>query len=280
MPGRLFACSTPIGNLSDVTLRLLATLSAVDLVAAEDTRRTRKLLTAHGIHARLVSYHEANEAVRTAELIERLRGGASIALVTDAGTPSVSDPGYHLIGACIAAGIPVEVVPGPSAVLAALVASGLPTARFSFEGFLSRKPGERRRRLEAIAGEDRTLVFFEAPGRLAVTLADLAEVLGPRRRGAVARELTKVHEEVVRASLEELAQRFASDEVQGEIVVVVEGCPQPAGDLDRAVTHARQLTAAGERKSAAAGRAAESFGVARREVYQALLEEPGGAADP
>jgi len=170
MPGRLFVCATPIGNLEDVTLRLLRTLAEVDAVAAEDTRRTRKLLTHYGIHAHLVSYHEANEAARTAELVDRLRNGQRIALVTDAGMPAVSDPGWHLVRACIEEGIAVEVIPGPSAVLTALVASGLPPARFAFEGFLSRKPGERRRRLEAIAEDDRTLVFFEAPGRVVATL--------------------------------------------------------------------------------------------------------------
>lgn len=270
MAGCLFVCSTPIGNLQDVTLRLLTTLAGVDLVAAEDTRRTRKLLTAHGIHARLVSYHEANEQDRTRELLERMLRGDRIALVTDAGTPSVSDPGYRMIGACIEAGVPVEVIPGPSAVLAALVVSGLPSARFAFEGFLPRKPGERLRRLEAIAGDERTLVFFEAPGRLPAVLEAMLEVFGPRQ-AAVARELTKVHEEVLRGTLAELLARLGGEAVQGEVAVVVEGSWRPEGDLAAAVARARALTAAGRPKSAAAAEVAELFGVPRRSVYDGLL---------
>ncbi|MGH2717649.1 MAG: 16S rRNA (cytidine(1402)-2'-O)-methyltransferase, partial [Actinomycetota bacterium] len=159
MAGRLHVCATPIGNLEDVTLRLLRVLGEVDLVAAEDTRRTAKLLSAHQLHARMVSYHDANERSRLPELMEQLRSGHQVALVTDAGMPSVSDPGYHLVSACLEEGIAVEVVPGPSAVLTALVASGLPPARFAFEGFLPRKGGDRARRLRSIAGDDRTLVF-------------------------------------------------------------------------------------------------------------------------
>src|SRR2546422_149997 len=222
MAGRLFVCATPIGNLEDVTLRLLRTLAEVDAVAAEDTRRTRKLLTHYGIHAHLVSYHEANEAARTPELIERLRRGQRIALVTDAGMPSVSDPGWHLVRACIEEAIAVEVVPGPSAVLTALVASGLPPARFAFEGFLSRKPGERRRRLEAIAQDDRTLVFFEAPGRVAAALQAMLEAFGPRR-AAVARELTKVHEEGLRATRPELIDQVQGEAGLGEAALALEG---------------------------------------------------------
>ncbi|HWD07836.1 MAG TPA: 16S rRNA (cytidine(1402)-2'-O)-methyltransferase, partial [Actinomycetota bacterium] len=237
MTGRLYVCATPIGNLEDVTLRLLRVLGEVDLVAAEDTRRAAKLLAAHGIHARTVSYHDANERSRLPELMEQLQGGRRVALVTDAGMPSVSDPGYHLVSACREVGVPVEVVPGPSAVLTALVASGLPPARFAFEGFLPRKPGDRSRRLQAIAGDDRTLVFFEAPGRLAETLGAMAEVFGPRR-AAVARELTKLHEEVVRGSLPELAEAFGSGPVRGEITVVVEGAVPGRGDLRRALAAA------------------------------------------
>lgn len=270
-PGRLFVCATPIGNLEDVTLRLLRTLAEADAVAAEDTRRTRKLLTHHGVHAHLVSYHEANEVARTPELIDRLRRGQRIALVTDAGMPAVSDPGWHLVRACIDEGIAVEVVPGPSAVLTALVASGLPPARFAFEGFLPRKPGERRRRLEAIARDDRTLVFFEAPGRVVATLEALLEVLGPRR-AAVARELTKLHEEVVRGTLPELVAALSGEEVRGEVAIVVEGLPAAGGDLAAAVARARALTDEGLAKGAAASKAAAAHGVARRDVYAGLLE--------
>jgi 16S rRNA (cytidine1402-2'-O)-methyltransferase len=272
VPGRLYVCATPIGNLEDVTLRLLRTLAEVDAVAAEDTRRTRKLLTHHGIGAHLISYHEANERTRTAELLARLERGERIALVTDSGMPAISDPGYPLVRACVEAGIPVEVIPGPSAVLAALVASGLPTARFAFEGFLSRKHGERRRRLEALADDDRSLVFFEAPGRLAGTLQAMEEVFGPGRGAAVARELTKVHEEVVRGTLAELVQSFAGAEVKGEVAVVVEGAPKSAGDLEAAVEMAAELTAAGRPKGAAAKEAAAAFGQSRRAVYERLVE--------
>ena len=275
MPGRLFVCATPIGNLEDVTLRLLRILAEVDAVAAEDTRRTRKLLTHYDIHARLVSYHEANEAARTNGLVDRLRRGQSLALVTDAGMPSVSDPGWHLVRACIDEGIPVEVVPGASAVLTALVASGLPPARFAFEGFLSRKAGERRRRLEAIASDDRTLVFFEAPGRVVATLRAMLEVLGPRR-AAVARELTKVHEEVLRATLPELIAGLENDDVVGEVVIVVEGMATTTGDLAAAVAMARSLTESGSPKGAAASEAASVHGVNRRDIYDALV---GGGAD-
>jgi len=272
MPGRLFVCATPIGNLEDVTLRLLRTLAEVDAVAAEDTRRTRKLLSHHGIGARLVSYHEANERARTAELLARLERGERIALVTDAGMPAVSDPGYRLVRACIRAGIPVEVLPGPSAVLTALVASGLPTARFAFEGFLSRKPGERSRRLEALSGDDRTLVFFEAPGRLAGTLRAMLEAFGPRR-AAVARELTKVHEEVVRGTLPELVEAYGEADVRGEVAVVVEGAAGSEGDLEAARAMARELVGDGQAKGAAASRAAATFGVSRRDVYEGLLQK-------
>ena len=272
MPGRLFVCATPIGNLEDVTLRLLRILAEVDAVAAEDTRRTRKLLTHYGIHAHLVSYHEANEPSRTAELVDRLRRGQRIALVTDAGTPAVSDPGWHLLRACIEEGIAVEVIPGPSAVLTALVASGLPPARFAFEGFLSRKPGERRRRLEAIARDDRTLVFFEAPGRVVAALQAMLEAFGPRR-AAVARELTKVHEEVLRATLPELIDELQGQAVLGEVAIVVEGMPGAAGDLTAAVAMARELTTRGRPKAAAASEAASTYGVARRDVYDALLRD-------
>ncbi|HEU5002905.1 MAG TPA: 16S rRNA (cytidine(1402)-2'-O)-methyltransferase [Actinomycetota bacterium] len=270
--GRLSVCATPIGNLEDVSLRLLRVLGEADVVAAEDTRRTAKLLSAHGLHARMVSYHDANEPARTKELLGRLERGEHVALVTDAGTPAVSDPGYHLITGALAAGIAVEVVPGPSAVLAALVASGLPTARFAFEGFLPRKPGERRRRLEALAADDRTLVFFEAPSRVAGTLAAMADVLGPRR-AALARELTKLHEEVRRAPLPELAAGVAGEELRGEVALVVEGAPQAPGALEEAVALARELVAAGSPKSGAAAQAAAQHGVPRRAVYEGLLEE-------
>ena len=223
--GRLYVCGTPIGNLEDVTLRLLRILGEVDRVAAEDTRRIRKLLTHHGIDlgpARLVSCHQANEHARVPELLGYLRSGERIALVTDAGMPAISDPGYLLVDACLREGIAVEVVPGPSAVTSALAVSGLPTARFAFEGFLPRKVGERKRRLEAAGAEDRTLVFFESPERIHRTLEEIREVLG-ERRVVVARELTKLHEEVLRGTVSEVVDVIGPRRLKGEIVVLVEG---------------------------------------------------------
>lgn len=270
MSGRLYVCATPIGNLEDASHRLLRVLGEVDAVAAEDTRRTRKLLTHHGVRARLVSYHEANERERAAELVERLRRGERIALVTDSGMPAVSDPGHVLLRACIDEGIPVEVVPGPSAVLAALVVSGLPTARFAFEGFLPRKAGERRRRLEAVAGDDRTLVLFEAPGRVRDTLAEVLDVLGNRRM-ALCREITKVHEETVRGTVAEVLEALEARELLGEVVLVLEGQARGEGDLAEAVARAQELVGSGRSKGQAAAEAAARFRVRRRDVYDALV---------
>jgi 16S rRNA (cytidine1402-2'-O)-methyltransferase len=216
--GTLHVCPTPIGNLRDVTLRVLDVLAAVDIVACEDTRRTRVLLQRHAIAGRqLVSFHEHNERERAAELVARMRDGLSVALVSDAGTPLVSDPGYRLVQACIAAALPIEVLPGPSAPLVALVASGLPVARWRFVGFLPRKRGQRQRLLADAAD---TLVAFESPQRLPATLALLAEV-DPQRPVAVCRELTKLHEEVARGSAAVLAERYREHPPKGEVVLVV-----------------------------------------------------------
>src|SRR5205085_931119 len=216
--GRLVVCPTPIGNLEDVTLRVLSALRDADVIACEDTRRTRTLLDRYGVRAPLVSYHEHNEERRAAELVERMRAGAVVALVSDAGMPLISDPGYVLVQSCVAAGIAVEVLPGPSAVIAALVASGLPGDSWRFAGFLPRKRGELREVL-ARAGEA-TLVAFESPRRVPATLRVLAE-LDPERPVAVCRELTKVHEEVVRGSAAELAKRYGDAPPKGEVVLVV-----------------------------------------------------------
>lgn len=267
MVGRLFVCATPIGNLEDVTFRLLRVLGEVNVVAAEDTRRTRKLLTHHGVRAKLVSYHEGNERARAADLLERMRRGERVALVSESGMPAIADPGYQIVQACIGAGIPIEVVPGPSAVLAALAVSGLPTARFAFEGFLPKKAGERLRRLRAVSDDDRTLVFFEAPGRVAASLRDLQTVLGDRAI-ALVREITKVHEEVVRGRISEVLE--AAGDVKGEVVLVVEGKSRGAGDLEAAVAAARRLVGEGVPKAKAAAETASAMGVARREVYEAL----------
>lgn len=269
MPGRLYLCATPIGNLEDVTLRLLRILREADVVAAEDTRRTRKLLTRHGLSAKLVSYHDINERDQGRKLVERMKRGDRVALVTDSGTPAISDPGYRIIQECIEAGIPIEVLPGPSAVTAALVVSGLPTDRFSFEGFLPRKSGEQRRRLEDVAADDRTLIFFEAPGRVSQTLAAMREVLGDRR-AALVRELTKVHEEVIRATLSDLIAELEGRDLLGECVLVVGGSERPMNDLAAALERAVQLVRGGETRSAAARIAAGEFGVHRRRVYEAL----------
>jgi 16S rRNA (cytidine1402-2'-O)-methyltransferase len=223
--GRLVVCATPIGNLDDITLRVLAALREADVIACEDTRHTRKLLERHGISAKLLSVHEHNERARTAQLVERMRAGDLVALVSDAGTPLISDPGFALVRACVRAGVPVEVLPGPSAAVAALVASGLPAARWRFEGFLPRRGGELR---ELFDGLEETLVAFESPRRLASTLRELA-ACDPERPAAVCRELTKRHEEVRRASAAELASHYGAGgpgaPVRGEIALVVGEAP-------------------------------------------------------
>jgi 16S rRNA (cytidine1402-2'-O)-methyltransferase len=218
--GRLLVCATPIGNLGDVTLRVLDALRDADLIAAEDTRITRRLLDRYDIVTPLEPYHAHNLERRTPVLVERMSAGARVALVSDAGTPGVSDPGAHLVDACLNAGVPVEVLPGPSAIVAALVASGLPTHAFYFGGFLPRKAGERRQRLASLASLDATLVFYESPRRTAATLASLAEAL-PGRDAAMARELTKIHEEVVRGPVADLAAALAGRELKGEVVLLV-----------------------------------------------------------
>ncbi len=220
--GILYLVSTPIGNLEDFTLRAKRLLAEVDLVAAEDTRHTQQLLQRYDIHTPLTSYHDHNKEEKAPVLIERLRQGQHIALVADAGTPTISDPGYYLINGCIAAGIRVSPVPGPSALLAALAASGLPTDAFLFAGFLPRKAGARQRRLTQLAPLRETLIFFESPHRVGRLLEELPEVFGDRRV-AVGRELTKLHEEIIRGRLSEVAEQFKGRSVKGELTVVVEG---------------------------------------------------------
>jgi 16S rRNA (cytidine1402-2'-O)-methyltransferase len=266
-PGRLVVCPTPIGNLEDVTLRALCALREADLVACEDTRHTGRLLTRHGIETRLVSYHEHNERRRARELVERIGRGEVVALVSDAGTPLVSDPGHTLVRACIDAGLAVEVLPGPSAVVTALVASGLPAERWRFAGFLPRQKGELRRELEAAAEE--TLVAFESPRRLAATLALLAE-LDPERPVAVCRELTKLHEEVVRGTAAEAAKRFAEG-ARGEIVIVVGAARASAPrEAEIAAAHAavERLVEAGAKRRAAASVVAELTGLTANRLYR------------
>ena len=266
MSGRLVVCPTPIGNLEDVTLRVLAALREADVVACEDTRRTRTLLDRYGVSAHLVSYHEHNERARATELVSRMRSGAVVALVSDAGMPLVSDPGFLLVQACVAAGLAVEVLPGPSAVLAALVASALPSDRWRFAGFLPRKRSE----LERAFTSPETLVAFESPRRVASSLAVLGE-LDPRRPVAVCRELTKIHEEVIRGTAGQLAERYASEPPRGEVVLVVGGAPGGSGpDAGPALDAVRRLVEAGAKPRAAASVVSELTGVAANTLYRGL----------
>lgn len=225
--GKLYLCPTPIGNLEDITIRVLETLKDVDLVAAEDTRRTARLFARHGISRPMMSYREENRVRAGRKIVERMEAGEDVALVSDAGTPGLSDPGTHLVEMCLERGIEVVSLPGPSAAVSALVASGLPTARFSFEGFLPRKKGQRRRALEDISSDERTLVFYESPSRAEGTLSDIVEVLGDRRI-ALVRELTKLHEEIVRGRVSEVLESMGGSELKGEIVIVVEGSREKA----------------------------------------------------
>ncbi len=221
-PGTLYLISTPIGNLEDLTLRAKRLLAEVHLIAAEDTRHTQQLLARYDIHTPLTSYHDHNKEEKAPVLIERLRQGQTIALVADAGTPTISDPGYYLITGCIAANITVSPIPGPSAPLAALAASGLPTDAFLFAGFLPKKPGARQKRLEALAPLRETLIFFESPHRLHRLLDELQARFGDRRL-AVGRELTKLHEEIIRGRLSEVTAKLTGRVIKGEVTVVVEG---------------------------------------------------------
>jgi 16S rRNA (cytidine1402-2'-O)-methyltransferase len=267
--GRLVVCPTPIGNLEDVTLRVLSALRDASVVACEDTRRTRVLLDRYGVSAKLVSYHEHNERARSGELVELMRGGSVVALVSDAGMPLVSDPGFVLVQACVAAGLAVEVLPGPSAALAALVASALPAETWRFVGFLPRKASE----LTAVFGAPETVVAFESPKRVGASLAALA-ALDPERPAAVCRELTKLHEEVVRGSAAELAARYAEAEPRGEVVLVV-GAAAPAvtGDApDPAVDAVRRLVASGARPRDAAGVVADLTGASKNALYRAVTD--------
>jgi 16S rRNA (cytidine1402-2'-O)-methyltransferase len=273
-PGVLVLAGTPIGDPADAPPRLAAELAGADVVAAEDTRRLRRLAAALDVAltGRLVSYFEANEVARTPALLADLLGGARVLLVTDAGMPTVADPGFRLVAAAIAAGVPVTVVPGPSAALAALAVSGLPTDRFCFEGFLPRRPGPRRARLAALVAEPRTLVFFEAPHRLAATLAAMAAEFGPTRPAAVCRELTKTYEEVRRGCLRELAE-WAADGVRGEITLVVGGAAETSGPVDPSELAARVAAreAAGEDRKAAIAAVAGAAGVPKRVVFDAVV---------
>ncbi|MGO9488204.1 MAG: 16S rRNA (cytidine(1402)-2'-O)-methyltransferase [Solirubrobacteraceae bacterium] len=264
--GRLVVCPTPIGNLADITLRALAELERADVIACEDTRHTKVLLDRHGIRGNLLSLHEHNEAARARELVGRIAAGAVVALVSDAGTPLVSDPGFALVRSCLQAGIPVEVLPGASATVTALVASGLPAERWRFVGFLPRKQGE----LRALLSEpDDTLVAFESPRRLAATLRLLAE-LDPDRPVAVCRELTKLHEQIARGSAAELATLFERSPARGEIVLVLGAAASGAAAREPALQALRELIQAGARARPAAAVIARLTGVGANELYREL----------
>jgi len=264
-PGRLVVCPTPIGNLEDVTLRVLSALRDADVIACEDTRTTKVLLDRYGVSAERVRYDVHVERRVAPRLVERMRSGDVVALVSDAGMPLVSDPGFVLVQACVAAGLAVEVLPGPSAALAALVASALPAETWRFVGFLPRKRGE----LVAALQVPETVVAFESPRRVGATLAVLAE-LDPERAVAVCRELTKVHEEVVRGSAAELAARYAAENVRGEVVLVIGPAKEEAAALEAGVAALRRLVDAGARARPAAGVVAELTGLSANALYRAL----------
>jgi len=278
MSGRLVLCGAPIGNVADASPRLARTLAEADVVAAEDTRRLLRLARELEVRvARVVSYHDANESARTPELLRALLDGQTVALVTDAGMPGVSDPGYRLVAAAVENAVAVTVVPGPSAVTAAVALSGLPSDRWCMEGFLPRKGGERRTRLAELADERRTLVLFEAPHRLGATLADLAEAFGPERRAVACRELTKTYEEVRRGTLGELAE-WAVGEVRGELTLVVAGA-EPRKDDASADTLADEVArreAAGAVRKDAIAETAKARGLPKRAVYDAVVAARSG----
>jgi 16S rRNA (cytidine1402-2'-O)-methyltransferase len=272
--GRLVLIGTPIGNLGDLAPRAVEALRDADLIAAEDTRRTRGLLTHAGVPAgrRLLAVHEHNERARADELVDKIRHGATVAVVTDAGMPGVSDPGARLVRVCVDAGVTVEVVPGPSAALAALTISGLPTQRFAFEGFLPRRGAARRDRLGELAREPRTVVCFESPHHLAETLADLAAACGADRPVVLARELTKLHEEVFRGTLAEAIEHVDAREPRGEYVIVLGGAP-PRGEPTESDVGTEVDAALGAGLSAkdAAAQVAARLGISRRRAYDAVL---------
>ena len=275
--GRLYLVSTPIGNLEDITLRAIRILKEVDAIACEDTRHTQKLLNHYGIHKRLVSYHEHNENTRAPELVAELEAGAKIALVTDAGTPLVSDPGHRLVALCAENNIPVVPIPGASAVLAALAGSGISAERVLFVGFLPARQGERRRALAGLANNSATLVFFEAPHRIAKMLSDAAEILG-HRPAALARELTKLHEEFLRGTLNDLAKQLKATTLKGEITLVAgPSAPQDSATAPNELSLRQRVEqlireSALDRK-AALKQAAREFGINRREAYKQLLQD-------
>ena len=272
---KLYLVGTPIGNLGDLSPRAVAVLEECDFIAAEDTRVTLKLLNHFGISKPMVSYYQHNQRERGQRLVERILGGESCALVTDAGMPAISDPGEDLVRLCAEAGIEVAAVPGPTAALTALALSGLPTGRFTFEGFLSTARQSRREHLASLGQEQRTLIFYEAPHKLRATLADLAETFGGERRIALCRELTKLHEEVIRTTLGDACARYGLEAPRGEFVLILEGAPEqkPSGATpDEALALARRLVEQGSSPSAAAKLAAAQTGLRKGDIYRRLTE--------
>lgn len=274
MSGTLFVVGTPIGNLGDFTLRGIETLKSCDFIAAEDTRVALKLLNRFGIKKPTISYFECNRFKRGPVIIERLLKGESCALVTDAGTPAISDPGEDLVRKCRENGIKVEAVPGPCALVAALSVSGAPSRRFAFEGFLPTEKRSRRKLIAALADEKRTIVFYEAPHRLAATLADLAEALGDRET-FIAKELTKIHERVIKTTLASAAEEYAGKEIKGEIVLIVAGAEEKkeAASVELAAERAGELIKSGESKTEAARIAAKESGLKKGDIYRYLVKE-------
>ena len=273
MAGTLYLVPTPIGNLGDLSRRAAETLAAADFLAVEDTRVTVKLLNHLELRKPMVIYHRHNCAQAGPAIVDRLLAGESCALVTDAGTPAISDPGEDLVALCAAGGVPVVAIPGPCALVTALSASGLPTGRFTFEGFLPQNKKNRRGQLEALRREERTMIFYEAPHKLRDTLADLAEAFGPERRISLCRELTKLHEEILRTTLGEAAALYREREPRGEFVLVVEGAVPEAAEADPegALARVEELRAAGLSLKEAAAQAAAEFGMKKRQLYDMAL---------
>ena len=273
--------ATPIGNLGDLSARAAEALGDADLIAAEDTRRTRVLLDAIGVRRPMTSYHEHNEQQRGSGLLDRVEAGETVALVSDAGTPGLADPGFRLVREAIDRGLPIEAVPGPSAAIHALLLSGLPMDRFAFEGFLPRKAGPRQRRLAELATDPRTLIFYVAPHRADDDLAAMAEAFG-NRPAAVARELTKLHEEVLRAPLSELADQAARARLRGEVTVIVGGAPETTEvpSAQQLAERVREMVALGSSRKEATAAVASAAGVPKREVYQAVLDLTEGSGPP
>jgi 16S rRNA (cytidine1402-2'-O)-methyltransferase len=272
MPGTLYLVATPIGNLQDMSFRAIETLKAVDLIACEDTRHSRKLLTHHGISNKLVSYHEHNEAKRIEEFVKLLEDGKSIAIISDAGTPSINDPGFTMVEKAHEIGVVVVPIPGPVAFVNAAIVSGLPTDSLFFGGFLPSKKGDRRKRLEEVKDVPATLIFYESPHRLAKSLADCLEVLGDRR-ATVVRELTKLHEEIIRGSLSDLSKLFSTAISKGEFVLVIDKAGKdvsPIGETASLAERVAEIEASGTNRKAALKMAAKEFGFSKSEAYRML----------